>query len=242
MHVVDISLPASWKTTEVGFYEYLYVMIFDNSDVFVKNFRIYLGNKIYFAEQLTFDIHQNLNTNTDDLNSGGIFNYACSSATRTVEFSIKDGLNYKVKIHVELSNYVNNQWDTNTANYDSKSILSINYLLSNYVPSNPLTVWNSSYLNLVPFRYLFISSPELLDYRYSAPNTYSSGIIKKVLITKQLGGKINDAGATLNEDYIDVGNRNIKRLSFKKTDETGKVMNLYDLNIQFALLLSHPSY
>ena len=35
-HITDISLPASWKTTEVGFYEYLYVMIFDNSDVFVK--------------------------------------------------------------------------------------------------------------------------------------------------------------------------------------------------------------
>ena len=181
LHVVDISLPASWKTTENGFYEYSYVMIFGNSDVFVKNFRIYLGNRIYFAEQLTFDIHAGLNSNTDDLNSGGIFNYAYSSATRTVEFSIKDGLNYKVKIptDVELSNYVNNTWDTNSANYDSKNILSINYLLSNYEPSNPLTVWNSSYLNLVPFRYVFISSPELSDYRYSAPNTYSSSIIKK---------------------------------------------------------------
>ena len=65
-------MPASWKTTEVGFYEYMYVMIYDNSDAFVKNFRIYLGNKIYFAEQLTFDIHAELNSNTEDLNSGGI--------------------------------------------------------------------------------------------------------------------------------------------------------------------------
>ena len=243
MHVVDISLPASWKTTEVGFYEYLYVMIFDNSDVFVKNFRVYLGNKI-FAEQLTFDIHAGLNSNTEDLNAGGIFNYAYSSATRAVEFSIKDGLNYKIKIptDVELSNYVNNTWNTTQANYDSNNILSINYLLSNYIPSSPLTVWNSSYLNLVPFRYLFISSPELSDYKYSAPNTYSSSIIKKVLVSSQLGGIINDQGATLNEDYIDVGNRNIKKISFKITDERGVVMNLYDINCQFALLLSHPSY
>ena len=36
LHITDISLPASWKTTEVGFYEYMYVMIFDSSDVFVK--------------------------------------------------------------------------------------------------------------------------------------------------------------------------------------------------------------
>ena len=210
MHITDISIPASFKTTEVGFYEYMYVMIYDNTDTFVKNFRIYLGNKIYFSEQLCFDIHAGLNTNTEDLNSGGIFNYAYASATRTVEFSIKDGLNYKVKIPTdeELSNYVNNTWDTNSANYDSKNPLSINYLLSNYVPSSPLTVWNSSYLNLVPFRYIFISSPTLSDYRYSAPNTYSSSIIKKVLVSQQLGGVINDAGSSLSEDYVDIGNKN----------------------------------
>ena len=243
LHIVDISLPTSFKTTEIGFYEYLYVMIFDNSDVFVKNFRIYLGNKIYFAEQLAFDIHAGLNTNTEDLNAGGIFNYAYSSSTRTVEFSIKDGLNYKVKIPTdeELSNYVGGVWNTTQANYNSNDPLSINYLLSNYIASSPLTVWTSSYLNLVPFRYLFISSAALSDYRYSAPNTYSSSIIKKILITQQLGGIVNDVGSSLSEDYIDVSNKNLKRLDFRITDERGVVMNLYNINVQFALLLSNPS-
>ena len=244
LHITDISIPATFKTTEIGFFEYLYVMIFDNSDVFVKNFRIYLGNKIYFSEQLCFDIHAGLNSNTEDLNAGGIFNYAYSSPTRTVEFSIKDGLNYKVKIPTddELSNYVGNTWNTTQANYNSNNPLSINYLLSNYVPSNPITVWTSSYLNLVPFRYLFISSPTLSDYRYSAPTSYSSSIIKKVLVNSQLGGIINDAGSSLSEDYIDVSNRTLKRLDFKITDERGVVMNLYNIPCQFALLLSHPSY
>ena len=243
LHITDISIGATWKTTEVGFYEYMYVMISDNTDTFVKNFRIYLGNKIYFSEQLCFDIHAGLNSNTEDLNANGIFNYAYSSATRTVEFSIKDGLNYKVKIptNEELATYVNNTWDTNSTNYDSNNPLSINYLLSNYVPSNPLTVWTSSYLNLVPFRYIFISSPTLSDYRYSAPNTYSSSIIKKVLVNQQLGGVINDAGSSLSEDYIDIGNKNLKRLQFKITDERGTVMNLYGIPVQFALLLSNPS-
>ena len=89
LHITDISLPTSFKTTEVGFYEYLYVMIYDNNDTLVKNFRIYLGNKIYFSEQLCFDIHQNLNTNIEDLNAGAIFNYAYSSATRTVDFLLR---------------------------------------------------------------------------------------------------------------------------------------------------------
>ena len=243
LHITDISIGATWKTTEVGFYEYLYVMIYDNTDTFVKNFRIYLGNKIYFAEQLSFDIHAGLNSNTEDLNGGGIFNYAYASATRTVEFSIKDGLNYKVKIPTndELATYVGGVWNTTQQNYDSNNPLSINYLLSNYVPSNPLTVWTSSYLNLVPFRYIFISSPTLSDYRYSAPNTYSSSIIKKVLVNQQLGGVINDAGSSLSEDYIDIGNKNLKRLQFKITDERGTVMNLYGIPVQFALLLSNPS-
>ena len=96
--ITEVSMPTTWKTTENGFYEYLYVMVFDNSDVFVKNFRVYLGNKIYFAEQLAFDINEGLNNNTTDLSAGGIFNYAYSSATRTIEISVKDGLNYKVKI------------------------------------------------------------------------------------------------------------------------------------------------
>ena len=97
MFVSEVSIPAAWKTTQVGFFEYLYVMSFDNTDTFVKNFSIYLGNKIYFAEQLSFDIHAGLDSKTEDLNTGGIFNYAYSSATRTVEFNIKDGLNYKIK-------------------------------------------------------------------------------------------------------------------------------------------------
>ena len=29
MYVSDVSIPAVWKSTEVGFYEYIYVMIFD---------------------------------------------------------------------------------------------------------------------------------------------------------------------------------------------------------------------
>ena len=49
LYVTDLSIPAVWKSTEVGSYEYLYVMVFDG-DILVKNFRLYLGNKIYFAE------------------------------------------------------------------------------------------------------------------------------------------------------------------------------------------------
>ena len=243
LYITDVSIPAVWKTTEVGFYEYLYVMVFDG-DTLVKNFRHYLGNRIYFAEQLCFDINEGLNSNTTDLSAGGIFVYAYSSATRTVEFKIKDGLSYTIKIPTddELANYVNGVWDTGTSNYDSRKPVSINYLLSNFVPTNPIATWTSSYLNLVPFRYVFITSNTLSDYHYSAPNSYSSSIIKKVLCTEQLGGIINDNQAPHHEDFINIGGRNLKRLDFKITNETGTVMNLYDIPVQFALLLATPNY
>ena len=243
LYVTDISIPAVWKTTEVGFYEYMYVMVF-NGDTLVENFRHYLGNKIYFAEQLCFDIVEGMNINTTDLSAGGIFVYSYSSATRTIEIKVKDGLPYTIKIptDTELGNYVNGVWDTGQSNYDNRKPVSINNLLSNFVPTNPIATWTSSYLNLVPFRYVFITSNALSDYHYSAPNSYSSSIIKKVLCTEQLGGIINDNQAPHHEDFINVGGRNLKRLDFKITDESGTVMNLYDIPVQFALLLATPSY
>ena len=243
MYVTDISIPAVWKTTEINFYEYIYVMVF-NADTLVKNFRVYLGNRIYFSEQLCFDMVEGMNNNTTDLSADGIFVYAYSSATRTVEIKVKDGLPYTIKIptDTELENYVDGIWDSVSAPYDNRKPVSINYLLSNFVPTNPIAVWTSSYLNLVPFRYVFITSNALSDYRYSAPNSYSSSIIRKVLVTEQLGGIINDNHSIHQEDYIDIGGRNLKRLDFKITNAEGTVMNLYDIDVQFALLISHPSY
>ena len=195
LHITEVSIPATFKTTEVGFFEYLYVMVFDNSDVFVQNFRVYLGNKIYFAEQLAFDMNEGMNNNTTDLSAGGIFSYSYSASTRTVEFKVKEGLNYKLKIptDAELKNYVNNTWNTTQSNYDSSNPLSINYLLSNY-------------------------------------------------ISEQLGGIINDTSAPLSEDYISVGGKNLKRLSFRITDDKSNTLNLYDIPCQFSLIFSHPSY
>ena len=220
-------------------------MVYDNSNVFVKNFRLYLGNHIYFAEQLAFDIHEGMNNNTTDLSAGGIFNYAYSSATRTIEISIKDGLNYKVKIPTddELKKYVGGTWDVGSAPYNSNDPVSINYLLSNFVATNGgLTVWTSSYLNLVPFRSVMLHCPELADHHYSSPASYSSNIVRKILIDQQLSGVVNDNNTAFHEDFLSVGGRNLKRLSFRITDTNNNTINLYDINCQFSLVFSHPNY
>ena len=116
-------------------------------------------------------------------------------------------------------------------------------MLSNYVETSPIATWTSSYLNLVPFRAVYINSPELTNNHYSAPNSYSSSIIRKILISQQLGGVVNDDhGSAFGQDYIDVGNKNLKRLSFRITNEEGKTMNLYDIPVEFSLLFESPNY
>ena len=79
------------------------------------------------------------------------------------------------------------------------------------MPKNPIATWTSSYLNLVPFRAVYISSSSLSDYYCSAPSTYLSSIIRKILVDEQLGGVITDKGAPLSEDYVDIGNKNLKK-------------------------------
>ena len=247
MYITEVSLPTVWKTTEVGFFEKFYAMIYDNTDILLRCVILDLSNKIYFAEQLSFDIVSKLNDAVRDLNANNdIFVYAYSSATRTVEIKVADGLNFKLKIPTdeELSSYVGSGWNRNDADYNNTIPLSINYLLSNFVPTNGgLTTWTSSYLNLIPFRALYLNSPDLTDHRYSSPVSYSSSIIRKILIDQQLGGVVNDAHAgAMSEDYIDVSGKNLKRLSFRLTNEQNKTINLYNIPLEFSILFSHPSY
>ena len=101
MYVTDISIPAVWKTTEINFYEYIYVMVF-NADTLVKNFRVYLGNRIYFSEQLCFDMVEGMNNNTTGLSADGIFVYAYSSATRTVEIKVTVRMDYLIQLKSRL--------------------------------------------------------------------------------------------------------------------------------------------
>ena len=101
------------------------------------------------------------------------------------------------------------------APYDNRDPVSIKYLLSNYVPTNGgLTAWTSSYLNLVPFRSVMLHCPELADHHYSSPASYSSNIVRKILIDQQLGGVVNDTNTAFHEDFLDVSNRILKKNEF----------------------------
>ena len=49
LYVSEVSIPAVWKTTEVGFYEKLYFMLYDNSDVLKRNSIVDLSKQNLFC-------------------------------------------------------------------------------------------------------------------------------------------------------------------------------------------------
>lgn len=82
-----------------------------------------------------------------------------------------------------------------------------------------LTTFTSPHLNLVPFRSVLLHCPELSGHHYSSPSTYSSSIVRKILIDQQLGGIVNDApSGAFSEHFIDCSNENLK--STPKATET----------------------
>ena len=153
-----------------------------------------------------------------------------------MELKLNDPLTYKIKIPTdeELETYVNGEW--NRVEYDNLRPKSINYLLRNYIAYDPASSWLSGYFNLVPFQNVYINSPQLSDYKYSAPNNFSSSVIKKVQINQQLGGVISDYTSPTYADFIDVGGKNIKRLHFKITTSRNEVIDFHGVPIQFSLL------
>ena len=98
-----------------------------------------------------------------------------------MELKLNDPLTYKIKIPTdeELETYVNGEWNRGQFEYDNLRPKSINYLLSNSIVYEPASSWLSGYFNLVPFQNVYINSPQLSDYKYSAPNNLSSSEIKK---------------------------------------------------------------
>ena len=50
------------------------------------------------------------------------------------------------------------------------------------------TTWSSGLFNLRPFNSVYILSPELSDFHYSAPDGYSNSIINKVNLVFNVGG------------------------------------------------------
>ena len=237
MFVTECSFSTPFYTTEKGFYERFYIMLYNSSNVLLRSTAVDVSGEIYYANQLSFKIQSELNTAFNDI-VPDLFLTVYGQSERKMELKLNDPLTYKIKIPTdeELETYVNGEWNRGQFEYDNLRPKSINYLLSNYIAYDPASSWLSGYFNLVPFQNIYINCPQLSDYTYSAPNNFSSSVIKKVQINQQLGGVITDFTAPIYADFIDVGGKNIKRLHFRITTSRNELIDFHGVPISFSIL------
>ena len=231
MYVTEEIIPQSYYTTPEGFYQYVYLILYNTSDLsIVRYVKVDLTNQVYFAAQLSGSIVTLLNTATNDIQAD-LFTYNYDSDQRKLNITISNSAySFKIPTDKELKAV---PWDGQTLT----DPMSINKIIGNYEEKTPTSAtWSSGLFNLNPFNSIYILSPELSDFHYSAPDGYSSSIIKKVNLMFNVGGVTVNSSAPLLNDYIDISNRSLKRLRFRITDARGKVINFHQQPISFSLL------
>ena len=229
MYVIEENIPQSYYTTQEGFFQYFYLILYNNDDSVNRYTRLDLGDNVYFASALAGTITTKLNQATNDIQSD-LFGFLYDSDSRTMRLFLNNA-SYKFKILTDKELKTTSLWQGNNVS----DPLSINKLIGNWTIFSPAVDWTSSMFNLIPFSSVYIISPTLSDYHYSAPNGYSNSIIKKLSVTSNVGGVITSPAPLLN-DYIDVSNRSFKRLHFKITDSSGRTLDLHQQPVEFSLL------
>ena len=235
MYVMDEVIPQSYYTTPEGFYQFVYVIIYNTSGGSVQAYlKVDLKNQVFFASQLVGRISNLLSQ--EAVNQGlpaDLFTSSYDSDQRRMILNITDNA-YSFKIPTDKELQESTIWSGNML----EDPMSVNNLIGNYeatVPTN--NTWTSSLMNLNPFNSLYIVCTELSDFHYSAPDGYSNSIRKKTNMMFNVGGITVSTSPPLVNDWIDVSNRSLKRLRFRITDARGKTVNLHNAPVSFTLLL-----
>ena len=234
MYVMDEVIPQSYYTTPEGFYQFMYVIIYNSGDGSVQAcLKIDLKNLVFFASQLVSRI-SNLLRQEAVIQSlpDNLFTSSYDSDQRRMILNITNNA-YSFKVPTDKELQESSIWNGNVL----EDPMSVNSLIGNYEATAPTnTTWTSGLMNLNPFNSLYIVCTELSDFHYSAPDGYSNSIIKKTNMMFNVGGITVNTSPPLVNDWIDVSNRSLKRLRFRITDARGKTINLHNAPVSFTLL------
>ena len=173
MYVIDEMVPLSYYTTQEGFFQYLYVILYNNDDSINRYIKLDFGNSVFFASALSGSVATKLDQETNDIQSD-LFGFLYDSDSRTMRlFSNNASYKFKILTDKELTTTTLRQGNI------VSDPLSINRLIGHWTEFQPTIDWTSGLFYLQPFNSLYIVSPTLSDYHYSAPNGWSNAIIKK---------------------------------------------------------------
>ena len=133
MFVTECSFSTPFYTTEKGFYERFYIMLYNSSNVLLRSTAVDVSGEIYDANQLSCKIQSEFNAAFNDL-APDLFLTVYGQSERKMELKFNDPLNYKIKVPTdkELETYVYGEWNRGQFEYDNLRPEAFNYLLSNY--------------------------------------------------------------------------------------------------------------
>ena len=120
MFVTECSFSTPFYTTEKGFYERFYIMLYNSSNVLLRSTAVDASGEIYYANQLSYNIQTELNTAFNDI-VPDLFLTVYGQSERRMELKLNDPLNYKIKIPTdeELETYVHGEWNRGQFEYDN---------------------------------------------------------------------------------------------------------------------------
>ena len=138
----------------------------------------------------------------------------------------------------DLATFVNNTWTGSS--YSASTPFSCNDILNSTFTNSPQFNSTSSYtsgsLEMLAFRNLYLTSPNLSSFTTMGARG-EANIIKKIPVSSDFGYLIIDS-YTSNHDWLDCSNLTLNNLEFVLKDVKGNVIPLHGSHVSFSIVFS----
>jgi hypothetical protein len=231
-YVDDVSIPRTFYTIESGINDKLYFRLVDPfyvlPDYRYNDYIIILDSKDYNGTQFAAEVQSKITAVTGGISTTCIYD----SQSRKMSVSVAN---------LEIIFFTNEglkdpQYVWSGTPYNLSNLSSGNELLTNVFENVVGTTANPAkyYLNLTPFRNIYMRSPNLSSFNTIGCNGESS-IIKKIPVNAAPGEMITSF-ITSSSDFIPCNNLTLKTIEVTLQDVNGNVIPLHGSNCSFSLV------
>jgi len=221
----------SFYTIETGINDSLYIKI--NNNCYIIKIQSANYNGITFAAQL----QTQLNLATSSI-SPNIFSVNFTMNQNNLTISCTSSNTFYIYTDHDLATKINNTWTgssyTTTTPFSCNDIL--NSPFSNSPQFNSASPYTSGALEMLAFRNIYLTSPNLSSFTTMGARG-ESNIIKKIPISSDFGYLIIDS-FTSTHDWLDCSGLTLNNLEFVLRDVKGNIIPLHGSHVSFSIVFS----
>ena len=221
----------SFYTVETGLNDSLYLRL--NGLDYIITLAAGNYNGITFATQLQTQLNA-----TSAVFSLNIFTVAFNLSLNNITISCTSPNVFQILTDTDLSTKVNNTWKG--PSYTPATPFSCNDILNstqkNSIQNNASTPYTSGALEMLAFRNIYLTSPNLSSFSTLGARG-ESNIIKKVPVSSDFGYLIIDSFQS-SHDWLDCSGMTLNNLEFVLKDVKGNVIPLHGSHVSFSIVFS----